>query len=150
HVVAGVRGRRVARGNRLGVGPESGEPQDDAVSRSAPAGGTAARRLGEGAMTPVGCEVEAEVLAAALHGDWDPECGTGVASCASCGDGAVIGEASGASRGAGSAIPDSGRVWWLAQHRARLEAAEAANRPMLAVQVIALVCLCALLSTYLP
>jgi hypothetical protein len=101
-------------------------------------------------MTPVACEFEAEVLAAAIHGNWDSELRAHVASCAICADVATIGEAIEASRVEGASIPDSGRVWWLAQHRARLEAAEAANWPMLAVQVIALVCLCALLSTYLP
>jgi hypothetical protein len=101
-------------------------------------------------VTPVACEFEAEVLAAALHGHWDNELRSHVANCAICADVATIGTAIDASRETAPAIPDSGRVWWLAQHRARLEAAEAANRPMLAAQVIALVCLCALLSSYLP
>jgi hypothetical protein len=42
-------------------------------------------------------------------------------------------------------VPDSGRVWWLAQLRARREAAEAAGRPITAVQVIALACAVGLL-----
>src|ERR1035438_10143855 len=33
-----------------------------------------------------------------------------------------------------ASVPNSGLVWWLAQLRARREAAEAANRPMIAVQ----------------
>jgi hypothetical protein len=101
-------------------------------------------------MTPIECQFEAEVLAASLQGCWDEELRAHAAGCAICADVATIGEAIEASRGAGPAIPDSGRVWWLAQHRARLEAADAANRPMIAVQVVALVCVCALLGTYLP
>ena len=45
-------------------------------------------------------------------------------------------------------IPDSGRVWWLAQRRARLEAAELANRPMGVARSIALACIIALLGAY--
>ena len=42
-------------------------------------------------------------------------------------------------------VPDSGRVWWLAQMRARREAAHAAGRPITAAQVIALACAMGLL-----
>jgi len=37
-------------------------------------------------------------------------------------------------------IPDSGRVWWVAQMRARREATQAAGRPITAAQVIAFAC----------
>jgi hypothetical protein len=46
---------------------------------------------------------------------------------------------------ASAVVPDSGRVWWLAQLRARREAAEAAGRPIAAVQVIAFACAVGLL-----
>ena len=42
-------------------------------------------------------------------------------------------------------VPDSGRVWWLAQVRARREAAKAAGRPITAAQVIAFACAMGLL-----
>src|SRR5207237_8139161 len=42
-------------------------------------------------------------------------------------------------------VPDSGRVWWLAQLRARREAARAAGRPITAAQVIAFACAAGLL-----
>ena len=42
-------------------------------------------------------------------------------------------------------VPDSGRVWWLAQLRARREAAEAAGRPITAAQVVAFACAVGLL-----
>jgi hypothetical protein len=42
-------------------------------------------------------------------------------------------------------IPDSGRVWWKAQIRARREAAEAVGRPITAVQIVAFACAMGLL-----
>jgi hypothetical protein len=42
-------------------------------------------------------------------------------------------------------VPDSGRVWWLAQVRARREAAKTAGRPITAAQVLAFGCSVALL-----
>ena len=45
-------------------------------------------------------------------------------------------------------VPDSGRVWWLAQLRARREAAEAAGRPITAAQVIAFACLTAVVGAW--
>ncbi len=44
-----------------------------------------------------------------------------------------------------AAVPDSGRVWWIAQLRARREAAQAAERPITAVQMIAFGCAVGLL-----
>jgi hypothetical protein len=37
-------------------------------------------------------------------------------------------------------VPDAGRVWWVAQMRARREAVRAAGRPITAVEVAALAC----------
>ena len=68
--------------------------------------------------------------------------------CAICSDIAAIAEAIEDAREEMSArvvVPDSGRVWWIAQMRARREAAEAANRPMTAAQAIAFVCALGLL-----
>jgi hypothetical protein len=101
-------------------------------------------------MTRFECPFESEVLEAVLHDRWDHDLREHVAGCAICSDIATISAAIDAGRDQAPDIPDSGRVWWLAQHRARLEAAAAANRPMTAAQVIALVCAAGLLGTYLP
>jgi hypothetical protein len=96
---------------------------------------------------PIECAFESEVLAAVLQDRWpdrvDAELRAHVTGCAVCADTAAIAGAIDASREqmrACATIPDSGRVWWLAQRRARLEAARAANRPLNAAQAIAVVC----------
>ncbi len=105
-------------------------------------------------MKPVECDFEPEVLAAVLQGRWPERAGdemrAHVAACAICSDVAAIAGVIDDAREQTSAcavIPDSGRVWWLAQLRARREAVEAANRPMTAAQVIAFVCVVAVFAT---
>lgn len=98
-------------------------------------------------MKPVECEFEPEVLAATLQSRWpervDADLRAHVASCAICSDVVAIAgafdNAREEMRGC-AVVPDSGRVWWLAQLRARREAAEAAGRPITAAQVIAFAC----------
>ena len=104
-------------------------------------------------MTPMECEFESEVLAAVLQARWpdraDAQLRAHVAACQICSDVAAIAgviEATREELRAGAVIPNSGRVWWLAQLRARREAAEAANRPMIAVQVVAFICAVCLLA----
>jgi hypothetical protein len=103
-------------------------------------------------MTPVECEFESEVLAAVLQARWpdrvDAQLRAHVAACRICSDVAIIAgaiEETRAETSAEAVVPSSGRVWWLAQLRVRREAAEAANRPMIAVQVVAFVCAVCLL-----
>jgi hypothetical protein len=103
-------------------------------------------------MKPVECEFEAEVLAATLQSRWpgrvDADLRAHVAACAICADVVAIGGAFDDARErmrASATLPDSGRVWWLAQLRARREAAEAAGRPITAAQVIAFACAVGLL-----
>ncbi|HVP47040.1 MAG TPA: hypothetical protein VMT32_10675 [Bryobacteraceae bacterium] len=103
-------------------------------------------------MRPVECEFEAEVLAAVLQSRWpervDASLRAHVAGCAICSDVAAIAGAVDEAREetrAQATIPDSGRVWWVAQMRARREAAKAAGRPITGVQVIALACAMGLL-----
>jgi hypothetical protein len=98
-------------------------------------------------MKPVECEFEAEALAAALQSRWPERVDAGfrahVEKCAICSDVVAIAALVDQDREetrAEAAIPDSGRVWWLAQMRARREAAEAAGRPITAAQTIALAC----------
>jgi len=107
-------------------------------------------------MKAVECEFEPDALAAALQSRWpdrvDPQLRRHVAGCAICADVAAIAAAiAGAvddareEMNASAVVPDSGRVWWLAQMRARREAVEAAGRPITAAQVIALACAVGLL-----
>jgi hypothetical protein len=98
------------------------------------------------------CEFESEVLAAVLQSRWpgrvDTELREHAGVCAICSDVAAIAGAIDEARmetGACTMVPDSGRVWWLAQMRARREAAVAAGRPITAAQVIAFTCAVALL-----
>ena len=103
-------------------------------------------------MTPVECEFESEVLAAALQFRWpervDADLRAHVAACAICSDVVVISGAIDGAREdayARAVVPDSGRVWWLAQLRARREAVQTAGRPITAAQVIAFACAVGLL-----
>jgi hypothetical protein len=98
-------------------------------------------------MTPDECRFEEEVLAAVTQLRWpgrvDSALREHVAGCAICSELAeaamAIGDLCEEMRGAAS-IPDSGRVWWVAQLRARREAVKDAGRPITAVQVIAFAC----------
>ncbi len=103
-------------------------------------------------MKPVECEFESEVLAAVVQSRWpervEADLRAHVAACAICADVAAIAGAVEEVRDemrANAVVPDSGRVWWLAQVRARREAAETAGRPITAAQVIALACAVGLL-----
>ena len=96
-------------------------------------------------MKRVECEFEAEVLSAALQSRWpdrvESELREHVASCAICSDVMAVAVALDEAREdthACAVVPDSGRMWWQAQLRARREAAETAGRPITAAQVIAL------------
>jgi hypothetical protein len=103
-------------------------------------------------MNSVECEFEAEVLAAVLQSRWpersDPLLRTHVESCRICSDvTAVAGVIDGCQEETRSAaaLPDSGRVWWLAQVRARREAAKEAGRPITVAQVLSFACAMGLL-----
>jgi len=103
-------------------------------------------------MNPIECELESEVLTAVLQNRWpervDANLREHVAACAICADVVAIAGAIDDAREemrAHAVVPDSGRVWWLAQMRARREAAQAAGRPITAAQVIAFACAMSLL-----
>jgi hypothetical protein len=96
---------------------------------------------------PIECELESEVLAAVLQNRWpdrvDASLRVHVAGCTICADVAASASAIDDAREemrAHAVVPDSAVVWWRAQMRARREAAQAAGRPITAVQVIALAC----------
>lgn len=85
------------------------------------------------------CPFEADALFAAMHEKWDPTLREHVATCPVCSDvvvvaGAVHREAEAPER---LELPDSGRIWWMSQLRARREAAKTAGRPITAIQVLA-------------
>jgi len=98
-------------------------------------------------MKPIECEFEAEALAAALQSRWPERVNAGlrahVAGCAICSDVVAVAAAMDDAREEirdYATVPDSGRVWWLAQLRARREATKEAGRPITAAQVLALAC----------
>jgi hypothetical protein len=103
-------------------------------------------------MKPIDCELESEVLAAVVQNRWPARVDTTlrahVEGCGTCADVVAIAGAIDEARDemrARAVVPDSGRVWWLAQMRARREATQAAGRPITAVQVIAFACAMGLL-----
>jgi len=103
-------------------------------------------------MNPVECEFEAEVLAAVVQSRWperaDPVLRAHVENCGICSDvAAVAGVIDGCQEEIRSTaiLPDSGRVWWLAQMRARREAAKEAGRPITVAQVLSFACAMGLL-----
>jgi hypothetical protein len=98
------------------------------------------------------CEFEAEVLAAAIQSRWpnrvDPSLREHASKCQVCSDVALVAAAIDTAREQTRDIPilpDAGRVWWLAQMRARREAAATAARPIAASQLIAGACAVGLL-----
>ena len=103
-------------------------------------------------MQALECEFESEVLTAVLQSRWpertDAALRAHVAGCAICSDVAAVAgviENAREDMQAEVAVPDSGRVWWLARVRARREAAKAAARPITATQLIAGACAVGLL-----
>lgn len=98
-------------------------------------------------MRPVECEFEADVLAAVLQSRWpervDSQLRSHAADCAICSDVAAVAGVIDAARDqmrTQVTLPDSGRVWWHAQLRARREAVRTAARPITATQMLAGAC----------
>lgn len=85
------------------------------------------------------CPFEADTLFAAMHEKWDPTLREHVATCPVCSDVSVVAGAlhREAELPQPSELPDSGRIWWMSQLRARREAARTAGRPITAIQVLA-------------
>jgi hypothetical protein len=106
-------------------------------------------------MTASECARESEILDAIAAGDWPhaaPADLTGhAATCAVCADLALAASALHDDEAAVSqaplALPSAGQVWWRAELRARHEAVLMAQRPVLAVQVVAAVVVLAALVT---
>jgi hypothetical protein len=103
-------------------------------------------------MRPAECEYEAEVLAAVLQSRWpenaEPDLREHVAGCQVCSEVVLVAWSIGGAREemrSSVVVPDSGRVWWRAQLRARREAVKAAGRPITVAQVAAFACAMGLL-----
>jgi hypothetical protein len=106
-------------------------------------------------MTAPECRRESEILDEIAAGRWPAEAPASLtahaASCPVCADlalaaSALHDEAASAAQ-APLALPSAGQVWWRAELRARHEAARLAQRPVLAVQVVAAVVVLAALVT---
>lgn len=106
-------------------------------------------------MTAPECARESEILDAIAAGEWPhaaPEAlKAHAATCAVCADLALAASAlhddAAAVSQAPLALPSAGQVWWRAELRARHEALLLAQRPVLAVQVVAAVVFLAALVT---
>lgn len=103
-------------------------------------------------MKRVGCELESEVLAAALESRWpervDASLRAHAAVCVVCSDTLAVANAMEQAREeirACALVPAAGRVWWRAQLRAQREAAEVAQRPITLAQMVAFGCAVGLL-----
>jgi hypothetical protein len=105
-------------------------------------------------MTPIDCPRESEIVDAIAAGDWPHAAPVDLrehaATCPVCADLALAASAlhdEAASTPATMALPSAGQVWWRAELRARHEAAQLAQRPMIAVHVVAaVVCIAAALT----
>ena len=105
-------------------------------------------------MTPTECRRESEILDAIAAGEWPEaapvELREHAATCPLCADLALAASAlhdEAASTPPTMALPSAGQVWWRAELRARNEAAQLAQRPLVAVQVVAGVVVLAALVT---
>jgi hypothetical protein len=94
-------------------------------------------------MMPFECTFEEELLAAVVAGKVDAHLREHAALCAVCRDLVEVSTAIAEARDqipTPVLVPDAGRVWWIAQLRARREAIKEAGRPITAAHVIALAC----------
>jgi hypothetical protein len=98
-------------------------------------------------MIPCECVREHEILDAIAEGRWPDAAPAALrehaASCAVCADLALAASAlhddAVDAQVTPMALPSAGQVWWRAELRARHEAARLAQRPVIAVQVVAAV-----------
>ena len=100
---------------------------------------------------PTECPREAEMIAAVHARQWPFAEGTDLAlheaQCGVCREVAAVASSFDAERRSVNrvvAVPSAARVWWRAQTRSRLEAAEVAAQPLTIAQGIAAVCAVAL------
>ena len=106
-------------------------------------------------MNATECIRESEILDEIAAGRWPAAAPASLtahaASCPVCADLALAASAlhddEAAATRAPMALPSAGQVWWRAELRARHEAAQLAQRPVLAVQVVAAVVVLAALVT---
>ena len=104
-------------------------------------------------MSPFECPFEEDVITLAVQGRRpDAALQAHADVCPVCGDLLRLApefDVEAARLRADARVPDAGRVWWMAQLRARHEAARDAGRPITAAQIIAFTCSIALLGACL-
>ncbi|MEO5822679.1 MAG: hypothetical protein ABIT71_19400 [Vicinamibacteraceae bacterium] len=101
------------------------------------------------------CARESEIVDAIGAGQWPDAAPEGLrahaVSCPVCADLALAASAlhddAAVANQVSIALPSAGQVWWRAELRARHEAARMAQRPLLAVQVVAAVVFLAAVAT---
>ena len=100
---------------------------------------------------PTECPREAEIVAAVHAGQWpqrpESELARHAAQCGVCGEVAAVAVSFHAERRSANrvaSVPSAARVWWRAQMRSRLEAAEVASQPLTVAQGIGAACAVAL------
>jgi len=103
------------------------------------------------ASNPTECPREAEVIAAVHAGQWafvpGSELTRHVIGCDVCLEVAEVAHRFDAERrtvNRGASVPSAARVWWRAQMRARIDAAEVASHPLTVAQGVGAVCAAAL------
>ena len=87
------------------------------------------------------CSRESDTARAASAGEWSEELRTHAADCSVCRDVALIAGAFGADRHhppTDLPVASAGRIWWMAQLRARHTAADRALRPISVTELVAI------------
>lgn len=100
---------------------------------------------------PTECQREAEVVSAVHAGEWPPAAASPLAVhvsvCSACSEVAAVACCFDAERRSVNrvvSVPSAARVYWRAQMRARLEAAEVVSQPLTIAQGVAAMCAVAL------
>ena len=87
------------------------------------------------------CSRESDAARAASTGEWSQELHTHAADCSVCRDVALVaGALGGDQRDPSTDLPvaSAGRIWWMAQLRARRTAADRALRPISVMELVAI------------
>jgi len=100
-----------------------------------------------------GCVRESDVARAASAGEWPEDLRAHTLECPVCRDVALVAAALGRDRHRLPTEPpasDAGRIWWMAQLRARRTAAERAVRPISVMTLVAIAVAAGALASALP
>ena len=152
HALAGLRRRRLAPRDRRRPGPAPRQHEAAAVSRAPPSGRSAGSATIETPRLRIRIRSPRRGPAIALAGSRRPATARACRRLPICAETALVAAAIDDSREqlrAAAVVPDAGRVWWLAQLRARREAIQTAGRPITLIQVVAFACATGLLGACL-